>query len=296
MSLWVLLLWMAGLVLAGVGESRADVLPEPPPLVGSVPRSGFEGRPTLYSFDGAGVIRTYRNGFGWYYNPTIVATYTLSLYGAWYRGDATAYGPMLDNADWLYANAVERQDHVGRSFWTYEFAFPLSQYVTPAGWRSALTAAETISALYAVAQASNRPTLAERAADMLLPFEVLMRNGGYRTILADRRTVWFEEVAHPQAPSTRILNGHMYAVIALDWYGRHAPSAQAQTLAKDGRRGLQYILPLFDDRGFSLYDLYTRARICGYHRGHVTQLKQLYTSTRVDLFDIYALRWGATSC
>lgn len=287
---------MVGMVLAGAGESRAQAFPEPPPLVGSVPRSGFENRPTLYSFDSAGVIMTFRKGFGWYYNPTIVATYTLSLYGAWYRGDGTAYDPMLVNADWLYSNAVERQDSIGRRFRTYEFPFPLPQYATPAGWQSALTGAEALSALYAVGRASGRTSLTQRATEMLLPFADVMLYGGYRTILADRHTAWFEEVAHPQAPSTRILNGHMYAVMALEWYGRNVPSTAALSLAKDGRRGLEYILHLFDNKGLSFYDLYTRAVICGYHRGHVAQLQYLYTSTGVDLFDIYALRWGATSC
>ena len=106
----------------------------------------------------------------------------------------------------------------------------------------------------------------------------------------------FEEVAHPAAPSTLILNGHIYVVSALDWYGRHSGDYRATELARQGLRGLQYILHRFDNNGLSFYDLFTRAHICGYHTGHVVQLRHLYEVTGVGLFDVYAKRWAATKC
>ena len=84
--------------------------------------------------------------------------------------------------------------------------------------------------------------------------------------------------------------------MALDWYGRHAGNARARELSRQGLRGLQYILHRFDDNGMSWYDLFTRNQICGYHAGHVTQLRHLYKATGVELFDVYATRWAATPC
>ena len=196
MALLALLLateWSGGTALA-----QGPALPAPPPLVGDVGRRNFEQRPQLYRLDDAGVIQAFRSSPGWYYNPLIVATYTLSLYGAWYRGDASAYGPMVIQAAWLRDNAVQRIDPAGRPFLTHEYPFPLPGFKTPAGWTSALAAGEAISALFAVSRVTGDETLAAAARAMLLPFDLLMAKGGYRTVLADRLTVWFEEVAHPR--------------------------------------------------------------------------------------------------
>ena len=229
-----LLLW-TGIGSHTGAQASNGALPEPPPFTSS--RTAFEQKPALYSFTPNGVIMTYRPGIGWYFNPLSVAQYTLALYAGWVKGDTTAYNRMLANADWLYNNSVVRVDHIGRSFRTYEYNFPQPIFRTPAGWHSALTDATAISALFAVTSASGNSAFAERAKEILLPFEVLLADGGSRTILADRETVWYEEVAHREAPSTRILNGHIYTISLLEWYGEQALNSQGPTTGQTGNAG-----------------------------------------------------------
>jgi len=274
-------------------------LPPPPPIVGRVSRKGFESG--AYQFDSNGVILAYRSSVGWYYNPTTIANYALALYGAWYRGDASAYDPMLVQVGWLFNNAIIRQDNVGRNFRTYEYPFAHETFKAPVGWRSALASGHALMAIYIVGKVTNNQDYVDRSREFLLAYDVSVSKGGYRsTPLAgkqDLHTVWFEEVAHPQAPEAHILNGHIYAIFALDWYGKYAGNLQAARLAQDGLRGLQYMLHLYDIDGRSLYDLFTKFVNCKYHKGgHIPQLQELYKQTGILLFDVYAKRWAATPC
>ena len=291
--LTLLMLWIGLVSTHAWAEETA--LPPPPPFNGKP--ENFESRPSLYQFDANGVIQIYRSGVGWYYSPTGVAQYVNAMYAAWYAGDRTRLGRLQANAAWLRDNTVHRLDVLGRPYEVYEFPFAHTAFGLPAGWISGLTAAEAVAALYSATLVLGDPTFAQKVGQLLPAFELTVQGGGYRIPLADRMTVWYEEVADSSASVTpRILNGHMYALVYLDWYARYANSTWAARLAQAGFRGLQYALPHYDVEPLSLYDLELKSEYCSYHKAHVLLLQYFYALKGTDLFDIYATLWGARSC
>jgi hypothetical protein len=282
-----------------LGQPNPELLLPPPiPIISFNSRANFENG--AFQFDAKGVIMAYYPSFGWYYNPLTISSYALALYGALYQGDLSAHAPMLIQARWLYNNSLIPQDHRGRPMRTFEYPFFLEGFNVPAGWRSALASAEAMSVLYIVGKVSGLPEYVAQSQEFLLAFDVEVTNGGYRSApLAgpqDLNTVWYELVAHPQVTPAHILNGHLYTLLVLDWYGKNAQGSQVVRLVQDGMRGLQYLLHLYDENGLSVYDLIYRTLSCPHHEAHTLLLRELYKSSGVSLYDVYVKRWAVAKC
>jgi hypothetical protein len=258
-----------------------------------------------FTFDQTGVLMAYFYAIGWFYNPVAIANYALALYGAWYQGDSSAFTPMLIQVDWLFRNSVLRHDKSRGGFYTFEYPFEHDVFKAPAGWTSALAASRAMQALFLIGRAISNQAYVERARRFLLPFEVRIERGGYRSspFVDSRRyqAIWYEEVAHPKAPPAHILNGHMYTILELLHYAllesSQRVSQRARRLYEEGVRGLQMSLALYDSDGLSKYDLMTNAVNCTYHtNGHIPLLKKLYEFTEIEIFRSYAERWSSRPC
>jgi len=268
-------------------------LPAAPPFTEG--RATFEGEPAKFRLDAHGILQSHNAAVGWYYNPTNVARYTLALYANWHQGNASALPRMLENARWLYEDAQPAYAPGVGQFPVYYVPVPIPAYHIAHGFRSALSAGEAIQALYLAGQVSGDARMGRLAHELLQAFAVPYTRGGYLDRLAPQ-AAWYEEASSPAGPPSRILNGHMFAVIALDWYARQTGDPQAAHLAALGINALRLDLRLYDGRPISYYDLGQHSQQCGYHRGHVVLLRYLYAQTHIEVFRYYALKWGRESC
>jgi heparosan-N-sulfate-glucuronate 5-epimerase len=281
----------AAAILRPAEAARAVRLPAPPPFVGSP--QNYTAKTAKFRLDAHGVLQAYVPWAGWYYNPASIAQYTLALYKAYYEGNHGVRSLLRANAHWLATAMVRQTDAHGRAIYFYPYPWAHPAFGLPAGWRSALAGGQALAALTAAGRALGDPGL-ERQAEKLLPaFDLRVSAGGYRIPLG-RHAVWYEEAASPAVAVTpRILNGHMQALAALDWYARLTGSARVARLVQEGVNGLALALPLYDQPPLSLYDLKLRNEWPSYHRAHVQLLSYWYHRTGVREFLRYANAWAA---
>jgi len=218
-------------------------VPPPPPFI--LGPSTFErGLPSKYRLDHHGLLQTrLPSGAGWYYSPTSIARYVQSLYAVWRRlpeslreRPSATLQKLRVNVGWLVRDMTSLT-YAGHAAAVYRFPFPLEPFNLPSGWRSALTGANAVTALYLGSLALHNPQLGEAARRLLAAFDVPTGFGGYRIPLG-RGATWFEECAAPGRPTPRVLNGHMYALAQLRWLSVYAQDKMAARLFKEGVNGL----------------------------------------------------------
>ncbi len=275
---------------ASVVAMRLADFPAPPVYSGE--RSHFERDPSHFRLDRHGVLRTYENASrAWEYNPTNVARYVLALYADWRRGEDTALPRLLQNADWLVTHAGHTHGPGGVRFAYYPLPVGSPAFHIPVGARSALTASEALAALHVASLVSGDNGMEQLAQELLPGFNLPIQAGGYR-IPQGHQAAWFEEYASPAAPPPRVLNGHMLAVINLDWYARLTGNTAAGEFAQLGLNALRRDLHLYNDSPISAYDLELRSQILGYHRAEVRLLFYYYDLTGLSFFRRFAVTWA----
>jgi hypothetical protein len=140
---------------------------------------------------------------------------------------------------------------------------------------------------------TNEQRYAECAIEALKPLERSTDAGG-ATYMRDN-DVFFEEVA---GVPTHILNGHLWAAFAV-WeaceYG--FASSALRELHEASIETLLRWLPLYDDRGWSFYDLGVQAGTkrhyvpITYHQTHIVELRVYAAMTGRAQFAAMARRW-----
>jgi hypothetical protein len=168
-------------------------------------------------------------------------------------------------------------------------------------WPSAMAQGQVASFLLRVATLTEDSHLREAAKASLATFQQDISSGGVRTSLNGH--VWFEEYAIDPAPYT--LNGFIVALLGvhdacclLEPQGDSYPS-----LYHEGVTTLKAVLPRFDTRGWSRYDLSART-VLGvplrnlaspfYHRFHLELLAIMARLTGESAFDEMRQRWQRT--
>jgi hypothetical protein len=267
--------------------------PPAPPYSGS--RKRFEKDPAHFRIDSRGVITTWVGpAQRFVYLPTTVARYVLGLYNSWRQGDDSALPRMRTNALWLQMHARPRVSGQHRFLIHYigvgEASFQVSRYAT-----SALTAGHTMIALHAAGLALNDGLMLRQARRILPGFAANIQDGGYRLQLG-RRSSWFEEYSEPGVTPPRVLNGHIWAVIDLDWYARVAGDRMARKLSILGINALRQSVAAYSDSPISAYDLSRRGQICGYHYADIALLRIMYRMTGIDTFRKHADTWARQKC
>jgi len=275
------------------GPDRLSAFPAPPAFTGA--RAGFENV-GHFRLDAHGVVQTNIGApQGYVYLPTNIGRYTMALYAAWRAGDDSALAPMIANARWLEKAARVVSVPGGPRFVVFPLPMPMPPFHIPAGARSALTAGDAMAALYATSLVTHDANMAWLAQQILPGFTVTVQQGGYKVTLG-RSAAWFEEYAFPGVQPPRVLNGHIFAVIALKWYGQQTGNTTALHLAQLGVNGLVQSVHLYTDHPISAYDLEQRGKICGYHYGDITLLRYFYSITHLKVFKYYADLWSRETC
>ncbi len=229
---------------------------------------------------------------GWQSSPYHVGNYGMLGFSAWCSFD----DPMglvigLKQADWYIDTAVLHKDF---ATWHYTFANPefgLYDYWTSAYGNS--NAIYTLTYAYAI---TGDPKYLDYAQLAVNSFLVTMDNHGVSSLMDDGESLIFEETAGPGVAGSRILNVHLLALRALDFYAQYTGDETAHRLVDIGIGTVRKYLPDFDVQTMSLYALgpqpqRSNSRFLPFHQQHIEGLVWLYEYTQESIFLDYALRW-----
>lgn len=224
-------------------------------------------------------------GAGVQYNPQSVAYTAQILFALFSEGYEYLKDDFFAQANWLVHNAEERD---GFLTWTYDF--PNASFGAPAPWTSGMAHGRILTTLILAHSLTGAIDFLETAEASLGAFEASMAEGGVRTESDDLAGAWYEEVAGPDVASSKILNGHIFALVGLRDYALYTGSQRAWELYMDGEIAVAHLLPLFDAGHISRYDLAGHVH-CKYNRIHARQLNWLAGVTGRELYKKYADRF-----
>jgi heparosan-N-sulfate-glucuronate 5-epimerase len=227
---------------------------------------------------------------GWQYSISQIAFFGMSALESWCETqDQLALQLAVNQADWLIANAVSRDNFV-----TWLYNFPNPNFLTPSLWSSGLSNGVVIYFLTQLHAISGDQKYMDTAQLAVNSFLVDMKDGGVRSVYDDGSVV-FEETAHPEAPPTFILNGHMLAVQSLAYYADYSGDTTAAKLVEEGIQAVRNKLPEFDFSTIALYSLgpirWGSARNHYAHGIHVRGLFWMYERTNDPIFLRYTFDW-----
>ncbi|MCS7305979.1 MAG: D-glucuronyl C5-epimerase family protein [Thermoguttaceae bacterium] len=234
-------------------------------------------------------------GAGLRYNPTFIANYALALYRDYVvQKEARFLQALEKQTQWFLDHRVERQWQ-GLKFWVWEFDFDNPTFGAKAPWVSALSQGRIACVFLAAYDLLGDPEYLRGAEYAFRAFLVPCSAGGVATL--EQGGVWYEEVADEEAPSAKILNGHIAALQGLwtlwSWTGRQ----DVKQALDQGIAAVKRDLPLYDAGFLSYYSQwptqpreYAPAR--DYNILHIHQLLWLYGITDDRVFLDYALRFA----
>ena len=242
-----------------------------------------------WSLDTTGVAVThYSPPVNTQYNPVFIAGIALCALRQ-YRHTGNDYykNLFLRQADWFLDFAAIKSN---RAFWEYNFEQPVFGAKPP--WISAMAQGMALSVFVHAHSITCNKSYMEIAQKAFRPFMVDMKDGGVRTSLGVDAAV-YEEVAGKDVPSSKILNGFVFALAGLYEYWYHTRHEEVKKAFTHGIIALKQLLPQYDGRIISLYDLHYQrvARRGEYNLVHVDQLLWLYEVTAEPLFLKYALQF-----
>ncbi|MDI9617166.1 MAG: D-glucuronyl C5-epimerase family protein [Methanothrix sp.] len=289
-------------VLAGGGELWMGKLQEKPlyPFTLRFSADQYVKSSRLISLDDSGVPVTdygsLHGGAGKRYNPTFISNYALALY----RDFLSTKDPSLLEAfnkqvHWLLEHKTQRQNR-GIEFWVWEFDFNNPTFEAKAPWVSALSQGRVLSVFLAAYDLTNDPHYLRAAEYTFRSFLVPASEGGVSTF--ENNVAWYEEVADYDAPSAKILNGHIAAVQGLWTFWKWTGREDVKRYLDIGIAAVKRDIATYDAGFLSYYSQYpTNPRIYApsgdYNTLHVHQLLWLYDATEESIFLNYALQFAS---
>jgi heparosan-N-sulfate-glucuronate 5-epimerase len=229
------------------------------------------------SLDSTGIPRvTYSRGRSARLNPVTIAQYGLQEFSYFVSRRGQSH---LRNATRAAVWLVRNQDHRGR--WLYRFDWRLrgSRMTVRHPWASAMAQGQAMSLLTRMFRRTRDGRYLRAALRAQLPLRRAVDDGGLVAIFRGRRV--YEE--YPTRRPSLVLNGFMFTLLGLHDLQSTYPTPRTQALLDEGLDSLAALLPLYDRRAGSLYDLghltgaRSRPRPAGarYHRKHIRLLAVL---------------------
>lgn len=289
-------------VLAGGGELWMGKLQEKPlyPFTLRCSADQYVKNSRLISLDDSGVPVTdygsLHGGAGKRYNPTFISNYALALYRDFLSTkDLSLLEAFNTQVHWLLEHKTQRQ-YKDVDFWVWEFDFGNPTFEAKAPWVSALSQGRVLSVFLAAYDLANEPRYLQAAEYAFRSFLVPASEGGVSTF--ENNVAWYEEVADYDAPSAKILNGHIAAVQGLWTFWKWTGREDVKRYLDLGIAAVKRDIASYDAGFLSYYSQYpTNPRIYapagGYNTFHVHQLLWLYDVTSESVFLDYALRFAS---
>ncbi|MGI6774352.1 D-glucuronyl C5-epimerase family protein [Acetomicrobium sp.] len=164
-------------------------------------------------------------------------------------------------------------------------------------WLSAMAQGQAASLLLRIGCMTGEDWYHEKARETLKPFFLSINKGGVTCLIGDKY-IWFEEYALPLPPYT--LNGFIVALFGVRDGAIILNDKDLNHLYEEALSTLIQVLPRFNCRGWSLYDLSVKSmgpfKINNlaspfYHRFHIELLKVLELLTDDVIFRRQRLEW-----
>ena len=172
-------------------------------------------------------------------------------------------------------------DRAGLPAWEYYFRFGGG---TPP-WTSGLSQGTAVQALGRASRLFGDPALADLAARALALFERPPPTG-----VRQAGSTGSFYLIYTFAPTLRVLNAHLQAVIGLYDFAQLTGDPRAQTLYAAGEAEARAIVPAYDTGKWSLYDQRREADL-NYHRLNTTFLRNLCRRVREPVYCDAAARF-----
>lgn len=229
------------------------------------------------------------------YNPTFLANYALALYRDYLvTKDSALLTAFQKQVQWFLEHRTRREYH-GIEFWVWEFDFDHPSFGAKAPWVSALSQGRVLCVFLAAYDFLNDPEYLRAAEYAFRSFVVPASAGGVATF--EDNTAWYEEVADEEAPSAKILNGHIAAVQALWTFWKWTGRVDVKRYLDLGIAAVRENIALYDTGFLSYYSQYPTspreyAPARDYNTLHVHQLLWLYEVTAEPVFLEFALRFS----
>lgn len=244
--------------------------------------------------DSLGVPYTYyptQNGItpGNQYNATIVCNYALQYFDSLqHTSDSAILRRFLHCVSWLRQHMERHDDYaLFRFYWQQPWYDSVK-----APFTSGMTSGLALQVLLKAHHLQPDTALLQDAALLLNGFAITVEAGGFT--YQEPAGWWYEEIADTGRHTPRILDGHLFAMLGLNYYYRQTRSQQAMQYFKEGENALKYYLPFYDvGKGEIGYDIYGKPADKKYKRIITGQLKQLFDITADSAYWHYYRQWRA---
>ncbi len=223
------------------------------------------GIPIQYQKDGQAV-----------YNPLFIARYAQESFA---HADQDRFAQLCE---WLVENAV-----ITDSTFAVYYSFDIDCYDQKAPWLSALSQAVIANLFvdrYTLDQDSTYLSYSQRTLKTLQPGVVNL------SIESGREGLWFLE--YPSKDPPYVLNGMIATLFELQELYQKTGDYRALALFDMGHKAVLEQLPLYDNRGFSFYDLKGNKAGRLYHQKHIAQLATLNEIAPHETLQKYHRRWS----
>jgi hypothetical protein len=243
-------------------------------------------------FDSNGVVMRDYGEQGVQYHPVMIASYAIRLYDTFLNTrDRKCLEQFLVQAHWLRDNAREWVSGV----WAWVYDIPNVAYNAEGQWISGMAQGLGLAVLAEAYSITKDCGYVEAGRKALSPFSSDLADGGVRTVDSSSGW-WYEEVAGPGVPSSKILNGFIYALAGLNYYSIITDDEIARSLYEKGLIALNDNIDQFDGDYTSRYCVGLdgfRPTGTFYNLVHVQQLIWLYNKTGNAQYIAYALKFYA---
>ncbi len=228
--------------------------------------------------------------FGVHYTPVTISIYAFSLLQGIVDGNAATdshQDRFFQLVDWLVRTIVPISPEAG--VWQHSFQIPFSAGLSPP-YASGIAQAQAISLLLRAYQLRADDRYLAVAHQAFGAFLVDIDDGGVRCI--EGGLTWIEE--WPSKPRSHVLNGFMFALLAIYDYKKFFGTDAGTELWVEGLRTLTHNIEFFDSSYGSRYDLLRGLVVSEtYHQLHIKLLRELYQLSGEDALLEVAERWDS---
>lgn len=242
----------------------------------------YYGIPLVYYADIVG-----GKAIGFQRNPVTTVAQANEFYGLYKsNNNESAKTYFLNNVNYLVNNAVQKEKYA-----LLQYNFPKPDYNLGSKWYSALANGQALQALIKAHEITQDWRYLIAAKSLLNAFFIEVKDGGI-THKDSPNDWWYEEYASNSkyAKPPRVLNGMLFAVLAIYDYYKYTNDADAKLLFDKGVNSIKKELSKYNNNGYSYYDIFGNPP-GKYHQTHVILTKKIYDITGEPIFKQYSELW-----
>lgn len=247
------------------------------------------GKPMVYDItqtDEKGIPFLIEGTIGKQRNPMTICNKALAYFDNYQKGDSSQRQLFINCADWLAGDTIHRD-----SFAVLKYNYNWAYYNMIAPWRSGLANGVSLQVFIRAHQLTKDEKYLSVAKQIVNSFYVEVDSGGVTYKSADEGW-WFEEFADEGGNVSRVLNGHMFAMLGIHEYGNYAHDSTAKVLFNNGLIALRNNIAKYDnENGHSFYDQRGTLANLKYQKIHVDLLSQIHKISGDNTYKFYSDKW-----